>query len=149
MIGRIAIVGLFAVAVLAGGILWFLQKFVEYQRFEGPVDGFGSVITLPETNQTIALGGIVGISGSSSPLKFRACFQAELSQWPSANLSYDNPTPLIAPDWFDCFDAKQLGADLEAGEARAFLVTPNIAEGVDLVVAFYADGRGFAWRQVN
>lgn len=149
MMGRIAIVGLFTVAVLAGGILWFLQKFVEYQRFEGPVDGFGAVITLPETNQTIALSDIVGISGSSSPLKFRVCFQAELPEWPSVNLSYDNPTPLIAPDWFDCFDAKQLGADLEAGEARAFLVTPNVAEGVDLVVAFYSDGRGFAWRQVN
>ena len=62
---------------------------------------------------------------------------------------YDAPTPLIAPGWFDCFDAMQIGAELEAGAAMAFLSEPDIHPGVDRVVAVFPDGRAFAWHQLN
>ena len=149
MMGRMTIVGLLLIAFLAGATLWFRQEFIEYQRFEGPTDAIKPVLTLPMSKQSIFLSDITGISGESSPLKFRACFQTDLSDFPSDAVTYDQPTPLIAPRWFDCFDAKQLGADLEVGEARAYLIKEGVAEGVDLVVAFYPDGRGYAWRQVN
>ena len=62
---------------------------------------------------------------------------------------YEEATPLTAPGWFDCFDAVQIGADIEQGNALAFLGERNIKDGVDRVVAIYPDGRGFAWHQLN
>ena len=62
---------------------------------------------------------------------------------------YEKPTPLIAPSWFSCFNAKQIGADLENGAAVAFLSEENIHPGVDRVIAVYPDGRAFAWQQLN
>jgi hypothetical protein len=62
---------------------------------------------------------------------------------------YDNPTPLNAPGWFDCFDAAAIGAALEKGEALAFLAEAEIRPGVDRVVAVFADGRAYAWHQLN
>ena len=61
----------------------------------------------------------------------------------------DDAEPLVAPSWFDCFDAVQLGADIENGEAIAFLGVANIQYGIDRLVAVYPDGRAFAWHQIN
>ena len=57
--------------------------------------------------------------------------------------------PTIAPYWFDCFDAKAIGAALEKGEARAFLSQKDIAPQIDRVVAVFPDGRAYAWHQVQ
>ncbi|MEM6308196.1 MAG: DUF6446 family protein, partial [Pseudomonadota bacterium] len=54
-----------------------------------------------------------------------------------------------APNWFDCFDASQIGADLEQGTATAFTGVRNYEYGIDRVVAIYPDGRGFIWHQIN
>jgi hypothetical protein len=62
---------------------------------------------------------------------------------------YETPTPLTAPSWFDCFDAKTLEADIESGAAMAFMGTENIAYGIDRVLAVYGDGRAYAWHQIN
>ena len=64
-------------------------------------------------------------------------------------VAYDEAVPLIAPNWFDCFDAKQLGSDLEKGIALAFLGEENITYGIDRIVAVYDDGRAYAWHQIN
>ncbi len=151
MTGRLAVIGLLAAALTAGAVLWHRQVFVEYSRFEGSWNGFGTVLKLAGSGNGIPLSGIEGIQGPSSPLKFRACFRTDPASVPkpAGATSYRNPTPLTVPDWFDCFDAAELGADLEAGRAQAFLVQAEIADGIDLVAAFYPDGRGFAWRQVN
>jgi hypothetical protein len=61
--------------------------------------------------------------------------------------AYQGATPLNAPSWFDCFDATEIGAALENGQALAFLSQSNIAPDVDRVVAVFADGRAFAWHQ--
>ena len=151
MMGRIAIIGMLAAALAAGIALWILQVFVEYERFVGPSDGFGPVLKLSGQSSGIRLTAIEGIRGTSSPLKFRACFKVEESglQNLAEASPYDSPQPLTAPDWFDCYDAETLGTDLEAGHAKAFLVQADFAHGVDLVAAFYPDGRGFVWRQIN
>ena len=92
-----------------------------------------------------------GIDGSSSPIRYRACFTAQMSfaAITETYLDYEGATPLTAPGWFECFDAEAIGAALEAGEAFAFLGTKNILDGVDRVVAIYPDGRAFAWNQLN
>ena len=56
---------------------------------------------------------------------------------------------MIAPKWFNCFDAEAIGADIESGDARAVLLHRNIAEGVDRIAALYTDGRGFVWHQLR
>jgi hypothetical protein len=101
--------------------------------------------------EAIVAENVTGIDADSSPLRFRACFTTPLSQ---AMLSetyrlYDDPTPLNAPGWFDCFDAAAIGAALEAGEALAFLAEAEIRPGVDRVVAVFPDGRAYAWHQLN
>ena len=62
---------------------------------------------------------------------------------------YENPVPNVAPGWFDCFDAVEIGEALEGETAIAFLGTGNIVYGFDRVVAVTEDGRGFVWHQLN
>ncbi len=61
---------------------------------------------------------------------------------------FDNAEPRVAPRWFDCFDAAQIGEDL-ATDAIAFMGVENIDYGIDRIVAIYPDGRGYAWHQIN
>jgi len=92
-----------------------------------------------------------GIDASSSPLRFRGCFMTLLNH-SIATETYeldDGAEPLTAPGWFDCYDATTLGADLETGEALAFMSEPEIANGIDRIIAIYDDGRAFAWHQLN
>jgi len=57
--------------------------------------------------------------------------------------------PLEAPGWFDCYDARDIGAALETGEAVAFLGESNVVYGIDRVVAVFRDGRARSWHQIN
>jgi hypothetical protein len=94
---------------------------------------------------------IQAIDGTSSPLRFRACFTTpeSLALLTESYEIHDAAVPLNAPDWFDCFDAAQIGADLRDGTALAFMGEAEIADGVDRIVAVYPDGRAFAWHQLN
>ena len=97
---------------------------------------------------TLPVRDFRAIDSDSSPLRYRACFTvaADLAEAPA----YDDPTPLFAPGWFDCFDAQAIGADLEAGRARAILVAPDTPRyGIDRVMALYPDGRAMVWPQFN
>ncbi len=149
MSGRMTTIGLLGIAIIAGAWLWYTQTFTEYSRFEGPVEGFGAILKLEgDPGRPIMLSSINGIRGTSSPLKFRACFQADIKSLGHIDdVTYLDPIPLTAPSWFDCFNAREIGGDLETGHAQAFLVESEVAEGVDLVAALYPDGRGYAWRQ--
>jgi hypothetical protein len=62
---------------------------------------------------------------------------------------YEGAEPLVAPGWFDCFDADEIGAALSEGTAMAFMGTENQSYGIDRIVAILPDGRGFAWHQIN
>ena len=57
--------------------------------------------------------------------------------------------PRNAPGWFDCFDAAEIGAELEAGTALTFLSKKNVHFGVDRIVAITSDGRGYIWHELN
>ena len=139
-------------ALLAGAAMYYLQVYYYYE----PVKSTGTddvqltslVSGLPEP---VLYDDFQAIDASSSPIRYRACFTTSMSH-PMLTETYElyeGAVPLTAPAWFDCFDAKTLGADLEAGRALAFLGQKDIEYGIDRVVAITDDGRGYVWQQIN
>jgi hypothetical protein len=145
MMGRILVVLLLATATLGGVGMWYLQVYGYYETLP-PQDSIALTYQGEETARDVPVTGFEGIDAISSPIRFRACFtlaaQADFAP-------YDNPTPLNAPGWFDCFDAAAIGAALESGQAQAITAQANITYGIDRVVAVYPDGQAFAWHQIN
>ncbi len=123
-------------AVFAVG-LWYAQLYAFYEETAR------EAITIAGESYPVA--DWQGIDATSSPLKLRACFRLETA--PEAPLAED-PTPLVAPPWFDCFDAEAIGRALEEGRAVAYLAEAEDGEGVDRIVARLPDGRAFMWRQL-
>lgn len=152
MNGKIIAGFLVLTGLVAGIAMYWLQVYAFYEK-AAFTPGQEMLLTSVESGlpEAILAEGIEGIDSDSSPIRFRACFHTPMTQ---AMLTetykiYPDPTPLTAPSWFDCFDASAIGAALQTGEAIAFLGQSNIHPGVDRVVAVFADGRAFAWHQLN
>ncbi|KJZ20494.1 DUF6446 family protein [Loktanella sp. S4079] len=148
---RIAIVGIAVSALVAGVALYYLQIYAYYEEV-GAEDAqveLTSVVT--GEAEPIIYDSFEAIDSNSSPIRYRACFTTQLSQamLTETYIIKDDAEPLVAPGWFDCFDASQIGADLENGTAIAFLGTENIHYGIDRIVAVYPDGRAYAWHEIN
>ena len=47
------------------------------------------------------------------------------------------------------FDAEEIGAAIETGEAVSFLALKDVIYGIDRVATILSDGRGFAWNRIN
>lgn len=143
---------LLATALIGGGAMYYLQVFGFYEDVQATnVDDVQMTSLTSGAPEVILYENFKAIDADSSPLRYRACFETPMSQ---ALLSetfeiYDNPIPTVAPDWFDCFDAAALGADLESGTAIAFLGTFNITYGFDRIVAVTENGQGYVWHQMN
>lgn len=152
MNGRIVVASIVLTALGAGALIYWLQIYAFYEPVAfTPGEEIRLTPILGEEPEVIVANDVTGIDADSSPLRFRACFTTPLTQ---AMLTetyrvYDEATPLVAPGWFDCFDAGQIDAALKTGEAIAFLSEAEVADGVDRVVAVFADGRGYAWHQLN
>lgn len=152
MNGKI-VAGFIVVIALAAGIaMYWLQEYAFYKEASfrpgaeielTPIEGGQPEAILAENVQ--------GIDSESSPIRFRACFTTPLSlgMLTETYVTYPDAEPLIAPTWFDCFDATAIGKALESGEAVAFLSRAGVKPGIDRVVAVFADGRAFAWTQVS
>ena len=152
MNGKIAAGAIVMSAALAGVAIWYLQIYAFYE----PVSftpGQEILLTTIESGQPepILAEGVTGIDADSSPLRFRACFTTPMTQGMLSEtyVAYEGAVPLVAPGWFDCFDAVEIGTALERGEALAFLSQSNVAADIDRVVAVFPDGRAFAWHQLN
>lgn len=131
---------------LAAGIgMYYAQVYGFYTELE-PQEDY-QVATPGGGTARLDIAGFEGIDADSSPLRYRACFQI-LGALPQM-VSYETPTPLNAPGWFACFDAAQIGGDLEAGTAHGYLVEANSPYGFDRVMALYPDGRAYVWPQIN
>jgi hypothetical protein len=148
---RIALGGILVTALVAGIALYWLQVYAYYTEVsadQAPVE-LTSIIT--DQAEPIAFDSFEGIDSDSSPIRFRACFHTDLSlgMLTETYAVYDTAEPLNGPNWFSCYNAAQIGADLESGVAVAFLGHENIHYGVDRVVAVYPDGRAYAWHQIN
>lgn len=140
-------------AVLGVG-MYYLQNYHWYQEISMD-EGSGVVIQLTPVAggmpEEIIADNFQGIDATSSPLRFRGCFETSMS---IAMLSEtyeieDRAVPLTAPGWFGCFNASDIGNDIETGTAIAFVGEREIADGVDRVVAVYPDGRAYVWHQLN
>lgn len=93
---------------------------------------------------------IKSVEKTSSPLGYRACFTVKNSlAMMSETYALVDAEPLEAPNWFDCFDADEIGLAIEEGRALTFMAQPEILDGIDRVIAVLDDGRGFAWHQLN
>lgn len=142
--GKFLTVVLLVCAVLAGGGMYYLQVYAYYDELLAQ-----DTITLTAPGampREVPIADFVGIDSDSSPIRYRACFTLDSV---AGAAPYDGATPLIAPSWFDCFDAAQLAADLDSGAAQAVLAQGNFRYGFDKVIAHYPDGRAFAWQQIN
>lgn len=147
------IVGSFVVitALAFGAVVYYTQLYAFYDEIDAEAAEIALVNVATGQPEPIVIAGFEGIDGSSSPIRYRSCFTTAMSVAAMTETYevYDDPTPLTAPGWFDCFDAEAIGTALEAGEAFAFLGQKDIHDGVDRVVAVFPDGRAYAWNQLN
>lgn len=145
-------------AIIAGAAIYYLQVYAYYEPVQLSDDAtmqgatqiqLTSLVT--DQPELILAEDFQGIDAGSSPLRFRGCFTTPQSQamLTETYVTYENPVPLVGPKWFDCYDAAEIGAALEEGEAIAFLAQRDIHDGVDRVIAIYPDGRAFIWHQLN
>ena len=138
---------------VAGLAMYWLQVHAFYEPVAADAPQARMQLTLLATGEPepIAVEAFEGIDADSSPLRFRACFTTPMSlaHMTETYEIYEGAEPLIAPPWFNCFDAARIGPDVADGPAVAFLSQREIAPGVDRVIAVYPDGRAFAWHQLN
>jgi hypothetical protein len=148
---RIIIVGMLVTALIAGIVLYYQQVYAYYDEVQAGPQNVQLTNVVTGAPEPIIFDSFAGVDADSSPLRYRACFTTVLSQamLTETFVIMDAAEPRVAPSWFDCFDATQIGADLVLGDAIAFLGTENIQYGIDRIVAIYPDGRGFAWHQIN
>ncbi|MCK0137729.1 DUF6446 family protein [Aliiroseovarius sp. F47248L] len=150
MSGRIIGIFIVVTALVAGIAIYWLQLYAFYDDVSLNTELRMTNVVTGEP-EAVLYDSFQGIDADSSPLRFRGCFTTTMSlaMLTETFETYEQATPLTAPGWFDCFDADQIGAALEAGEAIAFLGERDIQDGVDRVVAIFPDGRGYAWHQLN
>lgn len=146
------ILGTFIVgaALVAGAALYYLQVYAYYKPVDLAAVDLRLTSAATGAPDTFRYDNLQAIDADSSPLRFRACMTTteSLAALAEKFAVYDGAEPLVAPGWFDCFDAAEVGAALEEDRAVAFLARRDIRDGVDRVVAVLDDGRAFAWHQL-
>jgi len=152
MNGKIVISFMVAIGLAVPMGIYYYQVYAYYFEVEptGPQDV--QMVRLDDaTPEPVPFTGFEAIDGTSSPIRYRACFSTTLSIDEARARYVEAPEaqPRYAPGWFGCFDAEAIGGELEAGTAATFLVQKNIAYGVDRVVAITESGRGYVWHSPN
>ncbi len=138
-------------ALIAGVAMYYLQVYAFYEDVSAEVENVQLTSVVTGQAEPVVFENFKGIDSDSSPLRYRACFNVagSLAMMTETYVVLDTATPLVAPGWFDCFDADQIGADLEAGVALPFMGEENVTYGIDRIVAVYPDGRAYAWHEIN
>ncbi|MDX8351354.1 DUF6446 family protein [Cognatiyoonia sp. IB215182] len=148
---RVIIVGMLVLAAIAGALLYYNQVYAFYEEVQAEVADVRLTSLVTGEAEPILFENFQAIDSDSSPIRYRACFTTPLSEamLTETFIIRDDAEPLVAPPWFDCFDAARIGADIASGEAIPFLGVENITYGIDRLVAIYPDGRAYAWHQIN
>ena len=152
MIGKIFVGAIVISALMAGAAIYYLQVYAFYDKVPASSPAAEIRLTTVEgVAEPLLIEGFEGIDADSSPIRFRACFRTpqSMAMMTETYQTYDGATPLVAPGWFNCFDAEAIGEALEQGRAVAYLGEENIQYGIDRVVAVMDDGRAYAWNQIN
>jgi len=142
--GRTLALGLVGFAIIFGVALWWFQTRAFYEEVSAEAVEIGGA--------SYPVADWQGIDASTSPLKFRACarFTSDVAARLRAEQTPDDgATPLVAPGWFECFDAEAISTALGAGEAEAFIRGPSPFDGVNDWIALMPDGRAYLWRQLT
>ena len=149
MSGKVVGIVILVSALVAGAALYYLQVYGFYHEVPGAKVELVSLTS--QEAEEIAASNLRAIDADSSPIRFRACFEHDISL-AMATETYEmtnHTDPRNAPGWFDCFDAPAIGAEIEAGTALTFLGGKNVHYGVDRIVALTDDGRGYVWHELN
>jgi len=151
MNGKIIAIVLVVSGLLAGAGMYWTQVHAFYERVDPEVADVQLTGLVSGMSEPVAYENYQGIDADSSPLRYRACFDVmqSVTELRERYVTYPAPVPLEAPGWFDCYDAGEVGATLETGEAVAFLGESNVVYGIDRVVAVFRDGRARSWHQIN
>ena len=113
MTGKFLTLILVLAAAIAGGSLYYLQVYAYYDEVtDAEAGGVTLVANAIGKPIKIVYDDFQAIDSDSSPLRFRACFSVtnSLGMLTENFRVYEDPVPTVAPSWFDCFDAKALGA---------------------------------------
>lgn len=150
--GKFLAIVLVTCGIIAGGAMYYLQVYAYYSTVVP--NGSTDVVLKPldgSVAQAIAYIDYKAIDSNSSPIRYRACFTAEntADELKALYVTTKDAEPLVAPGWFDCFDAKEIGAAIESQSATSFLSIENVSYGIDRIVSVLDDGRGYAWNKIN
>ena len=151
MIAKIWITFIMLSALIAGVALYYFQVYAYYVEIS-PQDANVQMVSLTSGEaEPIAFDNFQAIDSDSSPLRYRACYEmpASLAMLTETYQIAEDAEPRVAPGWFDCFDAAQIGADLQAGIAVGFVGQRDVKYGIDRIVAVYPEGRAYAWHKIN
>lgn len=151
MTGKLLALILLFSAALAGGGMYYLQVYGFYYDVEPhPGQDVALLMQGADAPEVISYTAFQAIDADSSPIRYRACFETDLTADQLAGFTpVGNPEPLTAPGWFSCYDAVALADALDAGQAQAFMGAKNIHYGVDRIVAITQDGKGYVWHALN
>jgi len=138
-------------SLIVGAALYYLQVYGFYQQVDATVQGITLVTLANDEAEVIPLEDYRAIDADSSPIRYRACFTTpySLGLLTETFQMVENVEPRNAPNWFDCFNAEEIGEELAAGTALTFLGQKNVHYGVDRIVAITDDGRGYVWHELN
>ena len=150
--GKFLAIVLVTCGIIAGGAMYYLHVYAYYSTVVP--NGSTDVVLKPldgSVAQAIAYSDYKAIDSNSSPIRYRACFTAEntADELKALYVTIKDAEPLVAPGWFDCFDAKEIGAAIESQSATSFLSIENVSYGIDRIVSVLDDGRGYAWNKIN
>ncbi len=152
MNGKVIGIAIMITALVAGAALYYLQVYgfyTEVRDSDAPDVELVSVVS--EEPEPILYSAFEAIDADSSPIRFRACFETQMSlaMLTETYVGVEAPAPRNAPHWFGCFDAEAIAGEIEDGTALTFLGQKNIHYGVDRIVAITQDGRGYIWHELN
>ena len=151
MTGKLLAIILVVAAAVAGISMYYLQVYGFYYEVAAkPGQDIQLLANGSDTPEPITYTAFQAIDADSSPIRYRACFETDLT---SADLDsfqvVESPEPLTAPGWFDCYDAVAIAEALKSGDAKAYIGAKNIHYGVDRIVAITRDGKGYIWHALN
>ncbi|MGQ0566806.1 MAG: DUF6446 family protein [Gemmobacter sp.] len=136
-------------SLIGGAALYYVQVYAFYTTLPPEAAADLRVTLSGGTEVPVVARDFQGIDAASSPIRYRACLVpqglppvADLAPYPAAE-------PLNGPGWFACYDAGTIAAALADGTARAVLGQRDVHFGIDRVIALMADGRAYAWHQIN
>ena len=139
--GKLVMKGLLVFCIIFGAGLWYFQNYAYY-------DEVTDVTEVTAYGDAFPIADYRGINADTSPLKLRACFTVDWDYFPSDEYKLV-AEPLVAPAWFNCFNAEQITLDILNDKAVAILAAENEIYGFSRYIAQYEDGRAFMWRQIN